>query len=88
MGSVLAGHDGRRGYLQHLAVARDFRRRGIGSRLLGLSIDALEAEGIGKTHVHVFDDNRAGRDFWQRQGWQRRDEIRLFSWINGDNQNI
>lgn len=88
VGSVLAGHDGRRGYLQHLAVAREHRRRGIGSRLLALSLAALEAEGIGKIHVHVFDDNRAGREFWQRRGWQQRDEIRLYSWITGNNRNI
>ena len=88
VGSLLAGHDGRRGYLQHLAVADAHRRRGIGSRLLELGIAALAAEGIDKTHVHVFGDNQGGREFWDRRGWQQRNEIQLYSWINGDNRNI
>ncbi len=88
VGSLLAGHDGRRGYLQHLAVAPEHRRRGIGSQLLSRCLDALETAGIAKIHVHVFDDNHAGRDFYQRRGWHQRSEIRLYSWVNGDNKNI
>ena len=88
VGSVLAGHDGRRGYLQHLAVAPEHRRQGIGSELLARCLAALAAEGVGKVHVHVFGDNRAGREFWDRRGWQQRDEIQVYSWINGDNRNI
>ncbi len=88
VGSILAGHDGRRGYLQHLAVAPEHRRQGIGSEPLSRCLAALAAEGIGKSHVHVFADNPAGREFWARRGWQRRDELQVYSWINGDNRNI
>lgn len=35
VGWVMSGHDGRRGYLYHLAVVSDFRGRGIASRLVG-----------------------------------------------------
>ena len=34
LGAVLCGHDGRRGYLQHLAVAPDARHKGIGRTLV------------------------------------------------------
>ncbi len=88
IGSVLAGHDSRRGYLQHLAVAPEHRRQGIGSELLSRCVAALAAAGIGKVHIHVFADNPAGHEFWARRGWLQRDEIQVYSWINGDNRNI
>ena len=88
VGTVLAGHDGRRGYLQHLAVADELRRHGIGSRLLELGLEALRREGILKTHVHVFADNARARLFWEARGWRPRTEIALYSCILGDNDNI
>lgn len=88
VGTVMAGHDGRRGYLQHLAVADRLRRRGVGSRLLDLSLEALRREGICKTHVHVFADNPGARFFWEANGCLARPEIALYSCIRGDNDNI
>ena len=40
-GAILAGHDGRRGYIHHLSVHADFRRRGISSKLVGKSLRAI-----------------------------------------------
>src|SRR5262245_20023170 len=51
VGAVLAGHDGRRGILNHLAVAADCRRLGIGRVLALKCAEALAAEGIDKCHV-------------------------------------
>ena len=85
VGSLMAGHDGRRGYIQHLAVDEAYRRRGIAGRLLELCLDALAGEGIVKSHVHVVADNRDGIDFWSRRGWIHRAEIEMYSFINGDN---
>ena len=34
IGAILAGHDGRRGYIGHTAVAPAFQRQGIGRRLV------------------------------------------------------
>jgi ribosomal protein S18 acetylase RimI-like enzyme len=34
MGVILSGHDGRRAFIYHLAVAETWQRRGIGSALL------------------------------------------------------
>ena len=87
VGSIMAGHDGKRGYIQHLAVAEDSRRRGIASRLIDHSLAALKHLGIEKTHVHVLDSNAEGLDYWMRRGWTRRAEIVMFSYINGDNEN-
>ena len=87
VGSIMAGYDGKRGYIQHLAVDESARRQGIASRLVGLSVDALKAEGIDKSHVHVLRNNRDGNACWSRLGWRRRSEVVMYSFINGDNEN-
>ena len=88
VGSVMAGHDGRRGYILHLAVADAERRRGIASRLVERCLDALAGEGIEKTHVHVIGENRSGREFWLARGFHHRDEIEMYSFVSGDNPNV
>ncbi len=87
VGSIMAGHDGKRGYIQHLAVAEAVRRQGVASRLVTRCIDALKAEGIEKSHVHVLKDNRDGNAYWSRLGWRQRIEVVMYSFINGDNEN-
>ena len=85
--SLMAGHDGRRGYIQHLAVDPEQRKQGIAGRLLELCLQALLDQGVAKSHVHVVNSNQLGRDFWSRRGWVHRDEIEMYSFINGDNEN-
>ncbi len=75
--TILCGHDGRRGYLHHLAVARQFRRRGIGARLVALCLENLRAEGIPKCNLFVFASNTAGSAFWRHLGWDVRSDLRL-----------
>lgn len=87
VGSLMAGHDGKRGYIQHLAVDGQLRGQGVASRLVALCLQALLAEGIKKSHVHVLKNNRPGREYWQRRGWYERSEIVMYSFVNGDNDN-
>jgi N-acetylglutamate synthase len=79
VGAVLCGTDGRRGYLQHLAIAATHRRRGIGRRLSDSCVHALAARGIDKCHLMVLSDNAAAEAFWKRAGWLPRPDIRLMS---------
>jgi N-acetylglutamate synthase len=79
VGVVLAGHDGRRGYLHHLAVSPDFRRKGIGSLLVKSSLDKLKDQGILKCHILLFKNNSAGLKFWESIGWSYRDDICIMS---------
>ncbi|MCP4876653.1 MAG: GNAT family N-acetyltransferase [Gammaproteobacteria bacterium] len=85
--TLMAGHDGRRGYIQHLAVDDGLREQGVASRLLQLCLDALKSEGIVKSHVHVLSSNQMGLAFWRGRGWTHRAEIEMYSFINGNNQN-
>ncbi|QJE01997.1 GNAT family N-acetyltransferase [Massilia forsythiae] len=81
IGCALCGHDGRRGYLQHVIVAPDYRGRGIADALVGRCLDGLAALGIGKTHIDVFTSNDAANRYWTRRGWRRRDDIHRYSMI-------
>ena len=87
VGSIMAGHDGKRGYIQHLAVAEEARKRGVASKLVEHCLEALKAQGIVKSHVHVLEHNESGRHFWSDRGWMHRSEIVMYSYINGNNEN-
>ena len=74
-GGILSGQDGRRGYIYHMAVAEDFRRRGVATALLGRCLEALKAEGINKVALLVFRYNNAGNAFWEKQGFTERTDV-------------
>ena len=78
-GAVLCGHDGRRGYLHHLAVALPYRIAGTGRRLVEACLVKLGQEKIDKCHIFVYPDNEQGLAFWRQMGFARRDDIQLCS---------
>jgi ribosomal protein S18 acetylase RimI-like enzyme len=86
-GVALAGHDGRRGYLHHVAVAEAFRKQGLGRELVARSVEALKTEGIEKLNFWVKADNPEGLAFWKRIGARERPELVTVSLITGDNPN-
>ena len=78
--SLLVGHDGRRGYLQHLAVDESCRGRGLARTLLDEALARLAGLGIDKSHVFVLRDAPQALSFWAAQaGWERRDDIQVYS---------
>lgn len=79
VGAVLCGHDGRRGYLHHLAVVPAYRRQGVGRQLVERVLAALQKAGIDKCHLFVFRTNAPALAFWQANGWQVRTELQLLS---------
>jgi ribosomal protein S18 acetylase RimI-like enzyme len=79
VGAVLAGHDGRRGYLHHLAVRSDWRGRGLGRALVERCLEVLRQTGIDKCHLFVYRANQPGQDFWAHEGWKERLELVLMS---------
>lgn len=83
VGAILAGHDGRRGFLHHLAVHPGFRRRGVGRRLVDHCLEALHAARIGKAHLFVFNANSDGIAFWKSAGWAFRSDVAVMSRSTG-----
>ena len=87
VGCLMCGHDGRRGYLQHLVVLPAYRRKGIAGALVERCLTALDEIGIRKSHVDVLVTNEAGVSFWTRRGWSRRTDIDRYSIIRGGGNN-
>ena len=79
VGTVLCGHDGRRGYIHHLMVHPDHRRKGLGHSLVSRCMFALTRIGIQKCHLFVFEDNQDGIKFWESLGWTKRVELTMMS---------
>lgn len=79
IGTVLCGHDRRRGYIYHVAVDPEFRGRGIGRQLVETSLQELHAQGIDKCHLFCFADNETGNGFWNANGWSQRRDILIWS---------
>lgn len=79
VGTALCGHDGRRGYMYHVAVSTDCRGLGIGRELVTRCLGNLRAVGIAKCHLMVIGTNEQGRQFWEGMGWKYRGGIMLYS---------
>ena len=79
VGALLCGHDGRRGYIHHLAVSKDHRRRGIGRQLVEHCLDSLKQAKILKCHLFIFADNVEASAFWNQLGFARRVELDMMS---------
>ncbi len=75
VGVILGGHDGRRGYIHHAAVAVDARRQGIAAALTEAVLAALKEEGIVKVTLVAFGKNEGGNAFWGEQGFTLRDDL-------------
>ena len=75
VGAILAGHDGRRGYISHTAVSPACQRQGIGKRLVTAAIGALRAEEIPKVNLVVFARNGPGNAFWEKLGFTERPDL-------------
>ena len=72
VGSILCGHDGRRGCLYHVCVDEAYRRHGIGKDMVVYAMKALQDEKINKVSLIAFTQNDIGNAFWNTIGWTER----------------
>jgi len=77
VGALLGGHDGRRGYLYHLAVEDSYRDLGLGRLLVRRTTAELARLGIAKAAIMVYSGNAQGRAFWEHLGWTVRPDLDL-----------
>ena len=75
VGVIMAGNDGRRGYIYHTAVRPDCRKQGIAKKLVDGAMNELAALGINKAALVVFDRNETGNAFWESQGFTVRNDL-------------
>ena len=78
VGSILCGHDGRRGCLYHVCVAEQYRRRGIGKAMVIQAMNALKEEHVNKVSLIAFTQNDIGNAFWKCIGWTKREDLNYY----------
>ncbi len=86
VGSILCGHDGRRGCFYHVCVDAEYRRQGIGKSMVVASMEALKEEHINKVCLIAFTRNDVGNAFWNTIGWTRRLDLNYYDFtLNEEN---
>ena len=86
VGSILCGHDGRRGCLYHVCVDADYRMRGIGKSMVVFAMEALKKEKINKVSLIAFTKNDIGNAFWNEIGWVQRLDLNYYDFtLNAEN---
>jgi len=78
IGSVLGGFDGRRGYIYHLAVRREYQGLRYGTMLMDELERRFKALGVMRIHLMIYIDNEAA-EFYRKRGWWVRDELNIMS---------
>ncbi len=73
IGTVIGGYDGRRGLIYHLAVARAYRERGIGTLLMNEVERRLRAKGCLRAYLLVKRGNERVVEFYRQRGWETMD---------------
>lgn len=86
VGAILCGHDGRRGCLYHVCVAKEHRKQGIGTQMVVFAMNALKKENISKVSLIAFTRNDIGNAFWRKIGWTQRLDLNYYDFVlNTDN---
>lgn len=86
VGSILCGHDGRRAGLYHVCVREDYRKHGIGKKMVEFCLQALHEEGISKASLVAFKKNDLGNAFWTNMGWTMREDLNQYDYtLNEEN---
>ncbi len=86
VGSILCGHDGRRGCLYHVCVDEEYRMRGIGKSMVVKCMEELRKEQINKVSLIAFTKNDIGNAFWKEIGWTKREDLNYYEFtLNEEN---
>ena len=78
VGTVIATHEGRKGWINRLAVDPGFRRQGIGSRLVREAEDRLKGLGVDVLACLIGEGNDASVRTFETLGYERHPEIHYF----------
>ena len=81
VGTILCGSDGRQGALYHVCVAKEYRRRGIGTQMVAFCMHQLRIMGINKVSLIAFTTNEAGNAFWNKIGGTRKTNVNYYEFV-------
>ena len=88
VGTILCGHDGRRGYIYHTVVKDDYRNQGIATKLIDAAVSALQKEKITRVCLNVMEKNEYAKSFWLNRGFEKKDFLGFYSKSITDKENV
>jgi ribosomal protein S18 acetylase RimI-like enzyme len=79
VGAVIASSDGRKGWINRLAVDPKFRRRGIATALVAEAERVLRRNGINIFCALVVGSNVASKKLFRKLGYEELEDVKYFS---------
>ena len=83
VGSVMAGYDGHRGWINYLAVDKTLQRGGLGRRLMEFAEEKLRAIGCPKINLQVRSSNLDVIAFYESIGFRMDEVVSLGKRLDG-----
>ena len=77
VGAVIAGFDGVRGWIYHLAIAPEYRRRGFATQLVRAAEDGLRRLGCPKVNLQVRAVNHEVVAFYRSIGYEIEERVSM-----------
>jgi len=77
--SILVSHDGRKGWINRLAVLPEFKKKGVATKLISYAENLLKENDIMIFACLIEDWNQISMDLFQKAGYQRFDDIIYFT---------
>jgi ribosomal protein S18 acetylase RimI-like enzyme len=81
--SVMAGHDGHRGWVYYVTVDPDHRFKSYGRAIMTAAEDWLRARGMEKMQLMVRADNVQVHAFYQSLGYFPQQRVTFAKWLDG-----
>ena len=79
IGAVIASFDGRKGWINRLAVSPECRRQGVARELINAAENALKKRGASVIGALIFETNEKSLNFFEKVGYTIHDDIRYVS---------
>ncbi len=79
--TVMAGHDGHRGWVYYLAVDPTVQGRGFGTQMMNAAEAWLREQGVAKVNLMVRHDNSEALRFYERLGYEDGNVTVLGRWL-------
>jgi ribosomal protein S18 acetylase RimI-like enzyme len=77
VGSIMAGYEGHRGWLNYLAVLPEYQKRGYGGKLVEKAVDELRKLGCLKVNLQVRRSNVSVIEFYKHLGFKEDEVVSL-----------
>lgn len=83
LGVVLGTEDGRKGWVNRLAVRPSYQKQGVAAALVDFCERRFKLRNLGMVCALIEESNDASRDLFVRSGYEERPEIHYFRKITG-----